>query len=271
MSDSPREPTTSSTGCSHTISGMYERWTLDCVVEVVMAVAVDFVNRPRQYRLVPESIADVLQAFWYQSGVDPGLPDLHKRERVFGSLIGGSDGKRGDYTCQFHRDAAAVMQRADDFTNRVFSTGEGNLRQAFRDEVITFRSYLETLEDNSVVEIGDRQTRSVFDKAVEVLLDPTVCGVFGHTPASVSDWPLAGSYDKNGAQVLEAVTTALETSTGVVSQSQFVVVQRIGSVGAASIDGVLDADLTTDSSAQDLDRLIHLTYSWKTSRDALTL
>ena len=32
------------------LSDMYARWTLDCVVEVAYAIALDFANRPRHYR-----------------------------------------------------------------------------------------------------------------------------------------------------------------------------------------------------------------------------
>ncbi|MFD4433719.1 hypothetical protein [Nocardia sp. NPDC058497] len=267
MSES-NKTTTINSGCKHTISTMYERWALDCVIEAAQGIASDFVSRPRQYSRVSEPTATILQNLWYLSGADPGHPDLTKRERIFEPLIGGSDGERADQAGQFHADAAALRDRANDFTNRVFSTGEENLRQAVSDAAVTFRSYLGTLVENSVVRLGNQQTRSIFDAAVVVLLDQTVCGVFGRTPASQINWPVGGTFDSAGAQVIEAVTTALQTGAGIVSQSQFIVIQRIGFLGAGTIDSVLDADLTA---TEDLEQLIQLTYSWKASRDALTL
>jgi len=258
-----------SSTASRPIATMYERWTLDCVIEVVQAIVEDFIKRPRQYRLVSDTSAGILQDFWYLSGTDPSFPNLQKRELIFGSMLGPSDGRPGEHASQFHVDSGALRQKADNFTNRVFSTGEDNLRRAFRDEAITFRSYLETLENNIVVSIGDRQTRSIFEKAVQVLLDQTVTSVFGRPPASVKGWPLGGTFDSNGAQVVEEVITALETTMGEISQSQFVVQQRIGIFGGETIKGVLDSSLSADIPNAEIDRLIHIAYSWKTALDTL--
>src|SRR6266581_3771581 len=41
------------------IGDMYERWTLDCIIEVVQAIAMDFVIRPRQYGGVPPNISEI--------------------------------------------------------------------------------------------------------------------------------------------------------------------------------------------------------------------
>jgi hypothetical protein len=255
---------------------MYERWTLDCVIEVAQAIAKDFVSRPHQYRLVSEETAVILQDFWYLSGTDPNYPALHQRELIFSPMLGPSDGRPGDRTSEFHMDSGALRQKADDFTNRVFSTGEENLRKAFYDEAITFRAYLETLEENIVVKTGDRQTRSIFEKAVKVLIDPKVTGVFGRPPANVENWPLAKpsgepTIDKDGALFIEEVTMAIETSRGEVPQSQFIVMQRIGAFGKRTIEGVLDTDLTPDIPVEEIEPLIQTTYSWKTALDALAM
>lgn len=164
--DTPSEPL---------IADMYERWTLDyAIIKVVQAIARDFYSRPRQYRQVkddiPENrqvkdtIPEILQNFWYLSGTDPDFPDMQKREMVFWPILGHSDGmkmgtpnnmKMGDkQTSQFHMNATALREIADAFANRQVTTGVDALRRAFRDAVITFRSYLEPHVENAVVRIG---------------------------------------------------------------------------------------------------------------------
>ena len=260
------------------IAQMYARWTLDCVVEAVQAIALDFVKRPRQYREVPRKdpgntseidVAAILSNFWFLSGTDPGFPDVAKRQMIFVPLLGPSDGQPGEHGSQFHMITAALRERARAFTERQVETGVENLRRAFVDEAITVQSYLSTLEDNSVVNIGDRQTGSIFEAARQVLLNTQVAFVFGRPPAPASEvnWPLEGSFDQNGARLIEEVTKALETSMGLTSQSQFIIMQRIAHFGANTIRDVLASDLSPDP--DDIDPVIRVTYSWKTALDAL--
>lgn len=252
------------------IADMYERWTLDCIVDVVHSIAPDFANRPRQYRGVPGAIATTLQSFWYLSGTDPGFPDFQKRRGVFEPPLGASDGTVGKHDSQFHANSNALRERARAFTERQVTTGEDNLRRAFLDEVITFRSYLEPFVENVVIVFGDTQTRNIFDEAVKVLLDPVVTGVFGRTPASVDNWPLGGSFDTNGDLVIKFITQALPTTMGPIPESKFVVRQRIGFFGAETIRGVLAANFSPKRIA-DIDPLIQVAYSWKTALDALAM
>lgn len=260
------------------IADMYERWTLDCVIEVTQAIARDFVNRPRQYKEIDqvtlpspgnELIGRILGDFWYQTGTDPNFPDLAKRQMIFTPLLGPSDGKPGEKASQFHSDTAALRERARAFTERQVETGEDNLRQAFIDEVVTLQSYLETLLSNAVVINGDRQTRNIFNRASQVLLDGVVTGVFGRPPSTAANWPLAGSFDQNGARVIEeaAKALALEISP---TQSQFIIMQRIGHFGAETLRGVVAANLPP-SPIKEIDELIKTTYSWKTALDALMM
>ena len=254
---------------SHTIARLYQRWTLDCVVEIVWSISHDFYSRPRQYRLVSEDTSDILQDFLYLTGTDSGFPDLQKRKMIYGPMLGPSDGRVGEHTSQFHMNSRALRKKADDFTNRVFDSGEENLRRAFRDEAITLRSYLETLRSNSVVENVDRQTQNIFEKAVQVLRDEIITGVFGRPPASLENWPLGETFDTNGAQLIEEVTRVLETYTATVDHSQFIVMQRIADFGARTIEAILDADLTPDRPSAEINQVIQLAYSWKTALDAL--
>ncbi len=257
------------------IADMYERWTLDSyIIEVAQAIAPDFVNRPRQYREVPGNISEILQNFWYLSGTNPGFPDIAKRQDIFTPLLGPSDGMVGEHSSQFHMNSKALRERARAFTERQVTTGEDNLRRAFLDEAITFRSYLEPFEQNAVVTIGNTQTRNVFDRAVEVLLNDKVTGVFGRPPASTTtpsnpNWPLDLSIDSNGGLVIKFITAALPTSMGSIAETQLQVAQRIGFFGKQTISGILEVNLAPNPIDEN-DGLIQLTYSWYTALKALT-
>lgn len=120
-----------------------------------------------------------------------------------------------------------------------------------------------------MVRNGDRQTRNIFNVSTSILSDNVVTGVFGRPPTDRPGWPLdERSLDDKGARVVEEITKTLETSHGMVSQSQFIVMQRIGLYGAATINGVLNVNLRPRD-LSDNDGLIQLAYSWKTALDAL--
>lgn len=245
------------------VAELYPRWTLDVVVRLVEeGIAIDFVKRPRQYKEVPPDIAEILENFWFRSGTDPGFPNLQKREMILFPILGQSDGVLGEHTSEFHMVSTALRGAATAFTTRVFDTGEENLRQAFRDAAITFRSYLRPFEDNAAVANGKRQIRNMFDGAVRVLLNRQVTGVFGRPPADTANWPLGSSFDENGALVIKYVSEALETTMGPVSKSQFIVMQRIADFGERTIRGLLEADFDT---AGPIDELIQFTYRWYTA------
>lgn len=253
------------------ISDMYERWTLDCVIELAQAIAADFVSRPRQYKDVRDSTPGNLADLWYRADTDPLFPGMKKRQMIFTPLLGPSDGKRGEHSSQFHMSTAALRERARAFTERQVETGEDNLRRAFQDAVITLRSYLVTLRENSVVTNGNTQTRNIFDRSAEALTDDKVTRVFGRTPSPADDWPLAGTFDENGARVIEEVSKALQTSVGLVPQSDFIVMQRIATFGANTLRGVLADPDPSSARLDDLDDLIQEAYRWKTALDALAL
>lgn len=252
------------------IADMYERWTLDSVIEVVQAISMHFVYEPNLYRLVPEDIATILQDFWYKSGTEPNFPDLDKRMMIFAPILGPSDGNVGEHMSDFHMNSGALKQSADKFTNRIFDTGEGILREDFRNAAITFQAFLRPFEDNTVVTIGDTQTRGMFAKAVQVLLNEAVTSVIARPPASDPNWPQGGTYDVNGALVIEKFTQALETTLGIIPQGKFIFGQQIGFFGKKTIKMVLEANLGPDISADELDEIISSAYQWYMSGNAFS-
>ncbi len=71
---------------------MYKRWTLDCVVTIAHAVAVDFSDRPELYRQVADDIAAKLTELQASYGFQANFPDMPIRQRLMKPVFGESDG-----------------------------------------------------------------------------------------------------------------------------------------------------------------------------------
>jgi len=259
------------------IATMYERWTLDYIIELVQLIAMDFVYRPRQYREVPPNISEILQNFRFLTGTDPKFPNRMQRSMTFEALLGSSDGmgmvmetksnapmpaaagtagagmNATAEGAQFKLESARLRETARAYTERQVTQGEGQLLQAFLDEGITLQSYLRPIDDeNNVVIIGNAQTKAIFDNAVRVLRDTHVAGRFGRPPATQNTWPLGGALDQNGSLLIQEIGKVLiqgmmpSVSLMPISQNKFDVMQRIASYGAITITGVLRAIFPAD-------------------------
>jgi hypothetical protein len=275
------------------IADMYERWTLDCIIEVAQAIATDFVNRPRQYRAVPPKISEILQNFWFFTSTNPEYPNRVQRLMTFSAALGPSDGMDICMTSlgtsfgmnsssdgsQFKSQSASLRERARAYTERQVTQGEDALLQAFLLQADDVQGYLVTLgEHNNVVIVGDFQTRAIFDRAVQVLRAPSVAGVFGCQPPDRPGWPRQGTLDANGALLIEMVARALPAILKPITQNKFQAMQHIAANGADTISGVLsgsfrviaaDVKDSVDSRKRRFEPLIGSAYSWKTALDAL--
>jgi hypothetical protein len=283
---------------------MYERWTLDCIIELVQLIAMDFVYRPRQYREVPPPISEILQNFRFLTGTDAKFPNRMQRSMTFEAILGSSDGagmvmetksstpmavvagagmNAPAEGAQFKMESARLRETARAYTERQVTQGEGQLLQAFLDEGVTLQSYLRPIDDeNSVVIIGNAQTKAIFDEAVLVLRDKTVAGRFGRPPATQKAWPLGGALDENGSLLIQEIGKVLiqgmmpPATLMPISQNKFAVMQRIASYGALTITGVLRESFPADpgepleSRKERFEPLIGAAYSWKTALDSLT-
>lgn len=285
------------------IATMYERWTLDYIIELVQLIAMDFVYRPRQYREVPPNISEILQNFRFLTGTDPKFPNRMQRSMTFEAILGSSDGagmvmetKNGAPMpvaagagmnataegAQFKTESTRLRETARAYTERQVTQGEGQLLQAFLDEGITLQSYLRPIDDgNNVVIIGNAQTKAIFDNAVRVLRDAHVAGRFGRPPATQETWPLGGTLDENGSLLIQEIGKVLiqgmmpPAPLMPISQNKFNVMQRVASYGAITITGVLRANFPADtgeslpSRKERFEPLIGAAYSWKTALDNL--
>lgn len=282
------------------IAHMYERWTLDCIIELVQLIALDFVNRPRQYRNVSPEISKILQNFRFFTGTDPNFPSYMQRSITFEAILGSSDGVSTETKntstatsgttntlaegVQFKMASARLREAARAFTERQVTQGEGQLLQAFLDEGITLQSYLRPIDDkNNVVIIGNAQTKTIFDAAVLVLRDQTVAGRFGRPPATQNNWPLGGALDDNGSLLIQEIGKVLiqgmapPTALMPISQNKFNVMQRVANYGDVTITGVLLANFPANPSEslpsrkERFESLIGAAYSWKTALDNLAI
>ncbi len=279
------------------IATMYERWTLDYIIELVQVIAVDFVCRPGQYRNVSTESSQALQNFRFLTGTNPKFPNRMQRSMTFEAILSLSDGMGvvidtkssvpASWTnaegVQFKMASARFRETARAYTERQVTQGEGQLLQAFLDEGVTLQSYLRPIDDeNSVVIIGNSQTQAIFDESVLVLRDKTVASRFGRPPAMPETWPLGGVLDGNGSLLIQEIGKVLmqgmmpPTSLMPISQHNFDVMQRIASYGSRTITGVLEACFPVDpgeslaSRKERFEPLIGVAYSWKTALDSMT-
>jgi hypothetical protein len=282
------------------IATMYERWTLDYIVELVQLIAMDFVCRPGQYRDVSKDSSHALQNFRFLVGTEPKFPNRMQRSMTFEAMLGSSDSmgmvietkssapmaaaaQTTTEGKQFKMQSARLRETARAYTERQVTQGEGQLLQAFLDEGVTLQSYLRPIDDeNNVVIIGNAQTKAIFDEAARVLRDKTVAGRFGRPPAIPETWPLGGVLDGNGSLLIQEIGKVLiqgmmpPATLMSISQNKFDVMQRIASYGALTITGVLGGSFLANpgespaSRKERFEPLIGAAYSWKTALDNLT-
>lgn len=86
------------------IATMYERWTLDYIIELVQLIAKDdHPMRARQYRNVPPNISEILQNFRFLTGTDPKFPNRMQRSIIFEAILGSSEGMRAHVILSYSR------------------------------------------------------------------------------------------------------------------------------------------------------------------------
>jgi hypothetical protein len=274
------------------VAELYERCMLDCLMEIVCVVSVDFIDRPRHYRSVSRTTAKTLEDFRYRVGTDPRYPDHAQRMAIYMPIVGVPH-----QMTEFNSNARALQDKALILATQTDALTHNTLREAVRDEVITFRAYLAETElsdehpqhKNHVTLNGYEQIIPMFDHAVCVLLDKTLASVFGQKPAPTNpappNWPLRGIIDANGARLVEEISNQLKTRLNdrctqnqqLLTQSQFTLLQWVGNFGAQVIRQILTPrlDLSTpiadlvDPAASLFDSMFERTFRWKTAIDAL--
>jgi hypothetical protein len=254
-----------------TLAELYERWTLDiipCLGQPCAALCRDY---PQEFKTVPVATLGTLADLLYRTGYDSTYLDEQGRKALIRPVLGDSDGYKGrEGSGAFQRSADALRSRAKDFVQRVFTTGEDQLREAFRDAATSFQKYLTTVDGNVVTDASTRHQRH-FDDVVAILQTPQFGAGLGLPPAPGAPWPLRGRVDGDGAMLVHAVSRRAQATGGkpIVTDEEFLQMQRVAFYGAETIEAVLtQANIFTSKTAAD--DAISLTYRWWTAIAELT-
>jgi hypothetical protein len=239
---------------------MYKRWTLDCVVEIAHAVAVDFSDRPELYQQVADDIAAKLTDLQANYGFQDDFPDMPIRQRLMKPIFSESDGHgSGNDGSAFQAYRLPVLAAAADFAENAQPTGFPMLRERVKNELVAFKTEMVNLQGASLSQTDSRMAL-IFDIAQTILKDPSVFAVFGINAAIDPAWPLE-STDPQGAELIQNITTQLpDLPYGVISREMFVHIQRIAEKGFQSIRIILDTNI--EDPKFDIDPLITELYAW---------
>jgi hypothetical protein len=241
---------------------MYKRWTLDCVIEIAHAVALDFNGRPELYQQVADDIAAKLTQLQANYGFQADFPDAPIRLRLMQPVFGESDGHgSGNDGSAFQTYREPVLAAAADYAENFFAqpTGFPMLRERVRNALVSFKTHMVDLQGASLSQTENRMA-FIFDIAQSTLKDPNMFAVFGINGNIDPAWPLE-STDPQGAQLIQNITTQLpDLPYGVISREMFVHIQRIAEKGFQSIRIILDTNI--EDPKFDIDPLITELYAW---------
>lgn len=239
---------------------MYKRWTLDCIVNIAYAVALDFSQRPELYQEVSEELAEQLTELQSEFGFDPDFPNATTRQMLMAPIFGESDGHgSGNDSSAFQTFRLPVLAAAADFSENAQPTAFPMLRERVRSAVVPFRTHLIDLTGASIKQTRKR-TEFVFNIAQEILKDPKISLVFGINGLEDDEWPL-NKIDPQRAKLIEKITTQLTgLPYGVITKEMFVRIQRIAEKGDQSIRIIVDQNI--EDPKVDLDPLISEVYAW---------
>lgn len=253
------------------IADIYARWTLDCVIDLVTAIAEDYQKRYLQYRAVPNDLSSLLIDFRTKTGSEPEWPNSQQRAAIFTPLLGPCDRKPGlDRGSPVREASAALRAAAIAYSERVFNTGEPMLKDAFVNAAKGFYAQLSTL-CGSVVDAAQAQTEPMFWRATRVLSAGQVTQAFGGLPPAPStSWPLPrdnkdGAYlDGNADYLIYEVSRTLQIPDGAVKQQQFISLQRVAVAGARTMKDALNFEHESDDPER-VRRMIGNAYTWSTA------
>lgn len=246
-----------------TLANLYARWTLDIIPCLGQACAALCRDYPHEFKRVPNARLTTLAELLYRTGYDSRYLDEQGRKSMLMPVFGDSDGcVGGERSGAFHQAADALRCRAKDFVHRVFTTGEAQLRNAFRDAAITFENYLRTVDGNVVTDANVRLTRH-FDDVVTILRTREFAAGLGLPPAPAAPWPFNQTWHGDGAMLVSAVTKRAQASGGtpIVTDAEFQQIQQIATFGAETIEAVLTVPAPGRTN-EITDTIIDQAYRW---------
>jgi hypothetical protein len=240
------------------IGDLYERWTLDGLIELAYAVSIDVINRPSSYRgTLPSEIVSLRMSY----GTEPDLPNTAQRQAMMMPILGRSDGLKPDAvsaSTPFYSARKSFFDACIAVQTRTVDTALSALESVARTAILAFRGYLDNLRVASV-EQSAQQIAQVSDTAIKVLTSIGVATAFGYPPAG-QGWPLT-SIDPNGANLVDAIgkTLTLPPEYKLSFQKFENQLQPTAQEGNAALPLVLTIDVNSE---KELRSLIDHGYQW---------
>lgn len=242
------------------LGDLYARWTLDALIEIAHAVALDYAARPDFYRGsdIPDHIVDLQISY----GHVRDYPDKDQRSALSKPILGMSD----EYipakgatavTDQFHQLREPLFKACMAYEERNITDATRGLRQNVIDAMTYFPTYLRTFDGHSL-RSAHKQIEAISNLAYAILRSPTVSGVFGVNPAPPVTWPLE-SDNQAGAQLVNQISQKLQLGDAGLNQQEESLLRSIAEEGKEALHAILRENATEEKNFEDL---VSKVYSW---------
>ena len=257
------------------LGDMYGRWTLDCLVEIAHAIAIDYFYSPEFYLGddTPEKIVDL----WLSYGSVKNFPNKDQRYILAGAIFGECDGYASTGMAMT---AMPGMTATPGMTAMPGMTAEKHAFHANREPLFQTSILAQTATSAQSIEglnttvllaalpeirsylgyfpgkaarIAYEQIKAVSDVSYEILRSPTVSSRFTGIHCHILDqWPLQGP-DPNGDKLIAECVRQLKVDVQV--PKDFPHLRTLAQVGKEAIEAILNPDAP-------LDDIIQKVYTW---------
>ena len=258
------------------IAGLYFFQLLDCLLDLVYEVSVDYYDRPQLYRDLGEpelAIAAALARLNAKYGSDIDFLSAGQRRAIYSPIFGSWNGSTSNGNDSFRNLRDALIHAATAFAELAVGSGIDMLRENVRQAHRPFKDYLVSLQGDSVrfskIDLGNLTEKNFYP----ILRNQGVAAVFGIAKLQAPDYPYAtdGSEDLLVEQISKQLSTTQSLKAQpVITREQISNLQRAALRGTEAIATAIDFE---ESNAQqtiaDLDLLILKCYTWGTALEAL--
>lgn len=265
------------------LSLMYQRFVLDCICDLGLAISMDFSQKPHLYIDV-DSIAKELIKFQCMINVDPNLPGKEIREKLYHPIFGISEtSKTSTNNSTFKMLRNKLFEAAASYAENAQPFQFAALRIDVINAIAAPRDHFEGLQGTSI-NITKKRIKRIFNISTKILMDPKIMMRFGidgtftkaenkeekEKDVMKSVWPLE-EINPIGSKLIYEISNQLkDISGGIIERQEFVRMQRIAQRGSIAIKMLIDTDLDTipnkleqdDPKVLKLNEFIGNLYAW---------
>jgi hypothetical protein len=235
---------------------MYARWTLDSLVEIAHAIAIDYFSSPEFYQGddVPDEILDL----WLSYGSLKCFPNKDQRRILAAAIFGESDGYPTpsgvtSYNDKFHQGRDTLFKACIAAQTATSAQSQVGLDFPVTTALPSLRSYLDGFAGKAA-ETSYEQLKAVSDVAFAILRSDTVSSRFINVHSSISDeWPLRKS-DANGDKLISECISRLKVD-GIDLKMPFPDLRALAQHGQQALDTIVGP-------SRELKEIIQKTYAW---------